>query len=505
MASLPPLDMGGIGRRRLTFASRPLVILLLAGPLTRPATAGPAQGETAFPPADALKAARPGAKGEEPSAPAASKAGDLWRPALSEALRWAEQLEGSLRVEACGAIAAEWARRRPEDAAGWASRIKDARTEQYALQRIAWAWAESDPGGAAELAGKIGTDPVTVVVVAGEWAKRDPGEAADWADRLEGTARDWAFSAVAREQAETDLDAATGLIRRIGDSSLRAKALASLAEECAKKDPLRAAGFAALIDEEHIDIREVAFEFIAREWARKDPTATWDWVQETVKEPVALAWALACVLEELAKLDPEEAVKRAEVVSKSGRLPKFLVPMAVARGWAEKDPAAAAEWAMGTGRARGRDSVLSRIAEKWAETDPGSSWALARKIDNSEIRGRTFAEIARVWAGKEPREALAAIKAIEDDSDRDGALAGVVESWAEKDARKAAEFLPKIGGVFRRNRAFRKVAKEWAKKDAPSCYRWAARREGSAREKVNAFLGLAEGLREAPDGVAPPR
>jgi hypothetical protein len=103
-----------------------------------------------------------------------------------------------------------------------------------------------------------------------------------------------------------------------------------------------------------------------RQWARKDPSAAWDW---TLKQPdgdrrVEMLEELCCEIAEDG--DPARAVALADTL----RLTSHGALASLEQQWAQKDLSAARAWAITKPAGDEKNELLERVAYVWASADP---------------------------------------------------------------------------------------------------------------------------------------
>jgi len=177
-----------------------------------------------------------------------------------------------------------------------------------------------------------------------------------------------------------------------------------------------------------------------------------------------------------------------------------------ARFWSERDPEAAARWAVGFDGKDSHDefnpysSAMREAVIGLKRKDPGAAarwgWGLPDgKTRSSEVYGAVF-----VWALSCQKEAEAWVLQLPESRCQEAALTGLINGIVEKNPARAAELSMKVkdddSGVFH------KIGWHWGAVDAESAGRWAETLpEGNKR--LTALSGVIEGLAEkTPEAAA---
>ncbi len=238
--------------------------------------------------------------------------------------------------------------------------------------------------------------------IAHSWLARDPENAMAAVDGLGRQADGWRAGLVG-QWAERDREAATAWVLAQPASAARAQMVEGLAGAIAQSSPMEALGFA---DQFTGNERNVATEAAFRTWGEKDPGAALEaWTQ---RRPQGFQW-----------------------------LDAWLVMR-----WADRDAAAAFEWAAAQPPSSSRPHLLNTTLRKLAETDPRGALARAEELRGSE-RERAIAAALSEWAQRDHRAAaswVAGNDALAVGARR-SALASVLRVWGAKDARAALNWL----------------------------------------------------------------
>lgn len=189
----------------------------------------------------------------------------------------------------------------------------------------------------------------------------------------------------------------------------------------------------------------------------------------------------------------------------------------VVEHWADKDAAAALEWAEQPANVRYLSDILSRVARKQAENDPEGALALAAKLPTVAARSSLQTTIFAAWAKKDPASAVKRMASMFPANRNTFPLRNVLAQWIELDAQAAADWLkeqpdnvprrqlihsattsfaktkPAVGAALiqslpageDRQNAMAMLATAWAQSDAVAAYKWGnALPKGTERTQV---------------------
>lgn len=212
--------------------------------------------------------------------------------------------------------------------------------------------------------------------------------------------------------------------------------------------------------------------------------------------------ALAALLEELARTDPQHAL---ELVARENnwRLREQLRD-ATLRGWAATKPDAAADWALAVrpeDRRNAMAAVLAGAAENpteavrlalrvcAADPEPAGDYghaAIAGLVERGSyveavqfgqaVGPEKFPFLLRSafyqWAQRDPADALAALETVDDPGLRQQARAEVFNGWARADSRALAQYALTLSDATDRAAALSEALPHWVEKDPEGATDW---------------------------------
>lgn len=173
-------------------------------------------------------------------------------------------------------IAGEWAKQDPEGALAWA-RTLDGREGAEASVKALSQIATTDPARAAELTAGLEGKPLAEAnrSIAGEWAKRDWGQAETFINSLPADQRGDALGSAVASLASQDPALAASKALEIPEGDARNQAIETVAESMAREEPAEAAAWVAQNGSE--EAQREAMRDIMGNWVGRDPEAAKEW------------------------------------------------------------------------------------------------------------------------------------------------------------------------------------------------------------------------------------
>ncbi len=201
----------------------------------------------------------------------------------------------------------------------------------------------------------------------------------------------------------------------------------------AHADPSAAAAY---VDRVPSGARAAWISAVAQGYATTDPQSATAFLERYRGDPAYDSAALA-VVQPLAASDPAAAARLLASVSTrgtSGIGPEF----AIARNWAQRDPAAAASWALDL-PLMSRGLALPIVAGAWALQDPDAVREWALRMPPGEKKDAALAAAMRSRSGVPPDPAL--LGAFSDDRARQAAMMNTILATAQTDPAAARRLL----------------------------------------------------------------
>lgn len=143
--------------------------------------------------------------------------------------------------------------------------------------------------------------------------------------------------------------------------------------------------------------------------------------------------ALSVLFARWAELDPEAAVKYAQLLPRSANA-GFLRRTAL-NAWAERDFDAALKWAQSLEKGEARNECLSAVAGQLAKTDPNGALKLITENFTGRDAANAYENVFSAWAENDFANAYAAAQGITDPGTRVRAMRAALNQRVESDPR----------------------------------------------------------------------
>jgi hypothetical protein len=386
----------------------------------------------------------------------------LARTAPDEAFAHFAALDGDSRqLNVLGSVWGELARADPERLlASAASLPADARrmAEQMAIQQL----SDRDPLAAIRYLERMPFSPERqgmTQVVARNYGKRDPVAALAWARTL--PTQDGVAAAVIGGVAEQDPQRAMDLAFSLTASNERMRAVQYLAMTGARSDATMEAIANRLLANDDRQLRESTAQMLVSTWASRSPEGAMRWLLANGQS--ASPNLFMQVGQQVAMRDPRNALAQSTQIPAAVReqwmqgiaqgyaqndpqgaidwLAQYRAEPWYARAatnaamqLAQRDGAAAARLVdrIDTERSGEAQRLVSIVAQGWANQDPAAAaeWALDRA--NPQERTNAIQTVARVWSGQDPSGARQWALRLPPGATRDGALTTMLQATVSR-------------------------------------------------------------------------
>ncbi len=168
--------------------------------------------------------------------------------------------------------------------------------------------------------------------------------------------------------------------------------------------------------------------------------------------------------------------------------------------WAQRDPQAAAQWAMSElehRRGFTNSALMANIVKIWGRTDRAAALEFAVTIPDAWRLNFAGADVLKEWAGAEPAAALKwLMEAPLRGEARSNALWEVAEAASRRDPQAAADYLLSLPDSQARDNALHSLGAEWAKTN-PAAALAASDKLENPEARENLVSGLGRSLAES--------
>ena len=402
------------------------------------------------------------------------------------ALQYAQGLPpGFVAPGAIEAVIASWAATDAKGSEERVARMPEGFAKQIARGALLPTLAESDPRRAFASLREAAASPSDTAALFKIWTEKDPADAAAHAAQLPGWQGGFALRTVMQKWAETDREsalawaqswqppkppgvtierrdpaplatvlqtwmnedagAAMSWLEQLPADAAKTDVLAALSKSLSEDEPQHAVEVAATMPTGKA--QDSALRDLIRQWGQKDFAG-------------ALAWA---------RQQPDEEIRQ------------ILLPTLV-NNLAPRDPSAALQIALSVGGNAGTQAVKNVLRE-WAQREPA---AAAEWADAQPTSAENAAGVASGWALKDRRSAMEWVRTIPAGATKDAALAsGVLAISQTPEPQAAIEWIADIGGEEKRNEANGYLAWFWLRTDPKKAREWIQTAPLSAKAKAD--------------------
>ena len=397
-----------------------------------------------------------------------------------EALGWAEKLEGRVGTSARRAALESWGQQDPISAFAYAESMPLGEEQQQLLRTVATAFGRQDPDAAIAWAESLSRTPTDLLasVVAGI-AEVDLDRAFDLAfseneiapsgnyrfsrgrySMLNAVVRN-AIAAPDREMSEivervlslSDDNERNNVMRQLTDRWIRSDAeqafewittegnlpqehYREVISSITRENPVFASRYTDTVP---VEMRAVWIASIAQNYARLDPLASLNWLEQYRDEPIYSA-GVASIVHRAVEYDPNLAAELFSTINDGGRNAQEAADT-VARSWVMRDRSASRLWLEGLSPGPVRDAALQGyIREGYRDVVPEAP--LLGLFSSEETKQRTMSGVLYQIGSTDPERA----RRLANEHISLPEIRGQFEEWLDR--REQEEFTVYRGGVI---------------------------------------------------------
>jgi hypothetical protein len=200
--------------------------------------------------------------------------------------------------------------------------------------------------------------------------------------------------------------------------------------------------------------RGSALQMLTGAWSQRAPEEALNWL--LAHRSPGTTRGIAQAGRNLARTNPSAAIGYLERIP--GELRASWIS-AVADGYAQKDPVAAAGWIAQYRGQAGYDAAVAAIAERTATHDPVAAARLLDAVDVAQAPDApgSARTIAASWARRDARAAASWARGLTDDDTAAGAVSAVASQWVTRDAAAARTWVMSLPRAAARDAALVQV------------------------------------------------
>ena len=352
------------------------------------------------------------------------------------------------------------------------------------LLQIGPRWVEQDPEQA--LAAALELPPGGMLggvapFLLEHWVAKDVDAALDWLlAQPQSPMRARLLGVVASAVADTQPQDALALAQTL-EGSDRHEVIQAALQAWARKDaPAAMEALQGLAD---VGLSQEARYSILAQWSQVDPNAAFEWALAQKKTSFENMHLVAMPLQQIARGDPQQALRLAEKLS---GLQKQTALASVLGVWAHDDPRAAAEWLeTATGD---MTQAVSAVAFAFGQSAPAEAfeWAKGLPKESQELALMSLVSAATMSS---PDAAADYVSKISDPRLQAEATETLVMGWAQHDPQEAARWVTRNTDAQQRPALYQQLFRSWGFVDRDGAQAELRRLSGQD-ERDSAALGL---------------
>jgi hypothetical protein len=191
-----------------------------------------------------------------------------------------------------------------------------------------------------------------------------------------------------------------------------------------------------------------------------------------------------------AEFDPKAAAEYAVGLTEDGRRwSKDRLIACVTNMWADKEPAAAKAWAFALPKGAKQKAAISGLAGSMMQSDPGATLAWAKSLPAEMRPDDLHRRIFFHWIARDPATASQMALSLPSGEDRQDTLSAVASSLASRDLQAAFDMLEQVPESGTRNMEIANTIAKWSAKD-PDAAMAAAHGMPAGGMRTNAYSGI---------------
>jgi hypothetical protein len=183
--------------------------------------------------------------------------------------------------------------------------------------------------------------------------------------------------------------------------------------------------------------REQWMQGVAQGYAQNDPQGAIDWLAQYRAEPWYARAATNAAMQ-LAQRDGPAAARFVDAIDteRFGPQAQQLVTT-IATSWANRDPAAAAEWAMDRGNPQERTNAIGSVVRAWSGQDAAAARQWTLRLPQGAMRDKALTTILQTTVSQGSGLDAGLLNAFTSDAARQQAVLQVAQGLAYNDLARA--------------------------------------------------------------------
>ena len=251
----------------------------------------------------------------------------------------------------------------------------------------------------------------------------------------------------------------------------RGREYSLLLQKWAQLDPVKAMAYVQASKNE--EARSLGYRAVLSTWTRRDPQEAIAWARQDVGSSIGGDgnWAMATVVGQLSKTDPDWALRLTQEQTRSvarGR----MVDAVIGQFITQRGEAAAREMVMNIPEEALRNGMMARLAAQLAANDPESAAQWIGTLPAGEGRQRALTELVSQWSENDPAAAATYLGKYPVSPETDESRGRLAQNVLRNDPEGALAWAGTISEDQFRTRVVTDLVRNWMRRDADAAGKW---------------------------------
>ena len=284
-----------------------------------------------------------------------------------------------------------------------------------------------------------------------------------------------------------ELTQALDAVMANGNGWSRGKEFSMLLQKWAQLDPVQAMAWVGKIKDQ--DTKYSGSRAVLSTWTRRSPQEAIAWAGKNGVNTNAQEgnWAMATVVSQLAKSDPDWALQVMQTQNLSTARGR-MIDSVIGQFFSQRGEVAAREMVMGIPEETLRHGAMGRLTRRLTANDPQSAAQWIATLPASEGRQRALTELVSQWSENDPAAAATYLSKYPASPETDESRARLAQNVLRKDPEGALAWAGTISEEQSRTRAVTELVRGWMRRDADAAQKWV--QASQLPDDVRARLGL---------------
>jgi hypothetical protein len=251
----------------------------------------------------------------------------------------------------------------------------------------------------------------------------------------------------------------------------RGKEFSMLLQKWAQLDPKNAMAY--LEKQKDQNAKFAGYRAVLPTWTRRNAQEAVAWAETNgaAKDERDGNWAMATIVSQLSKTDPDWALRltQGQTMSRArGRMIEAVIGQFVS----QRGDEAAREMVMSVPEETLRNGMIARLVEQLANDNPASAAQWIATIPAGEGRQRALSELVDEWSEKDPAAAATYLAQYPASPDTDESRGRLAKNVLRNDPEGALAWANTISEPDYRTRTVADLVRSWMKRDTDAAQKW---------------------------------